>query len=231
MSRAMEIWYYGLQNMAPGGPLCHGRMMKWEGEKCYMFSEIMSTSKLDFLTAYLIKNTNQWVRIWTDSGDVEIMFSNGYGSPSVCIVRWMGPNTMCHMCRPAQMQMGMRVCMPTCLALQIQSLCIYSTCVRVCMTPACVRACGCLLGCLGAWGAGGALQRGLGEASGEGSDAGVCQRGGREQLVPAADCCRQVQVLQKDLGHSHEALVVHTPVIPPHNYLQRGWGVKKYYYY
>lgn len=73
---------------------------------------------------------------------------------------------------------------------------------------------------LGARGAGGALQRGLREASGEGSDAGVCQGGGREQLVPAADCGRQVQVLQKDLGHSHEALVVHTPVIPPHYYLQ-----------
>lgn len=76
-------------------------------------------------------------------------------------------------------------------------------------------------GCLGARGAGGALQGGLGEASGEGSDAGICQRGGREQLVPAADCGRQVQVLQEDLGHSHEALVVHTPVIPPHYYLQR----------
>lgn len=75
-------------------------------------------------------------------------------------------------------------------------------------------------GCLGARGAGGALQGGLGETSGEWSDAGVCQRGGREQLVPAADCGRQVQVLQKDLGHSHEALVVHTPVIPPHYYLE-----------
>ena len=77
-------------------------------------------------------------------------------------------------------------------------------------------------GCLGARGAGGALQGGLGEASGKGSDAGICQRGGREQLVPAADCGRQVQVLQEDLGHSHEALVVHSPVVPPHYYLQRG---------
>lgn len=76
-------------------------------------------------------------------------------------------------------------------------------------------------GRLGAGGAGGALQRGLREASGERADAGVCQRGGREQLVPAADAGRQVQVLQQDLGHSHEALVVHTPVIPPHYYLQR----------
>lgn len=78
--------------------------------------------------------------------------------------------------------------------------------------------------CLSARGAGGTLQRGLGEASGEGSDAGVCQRRGREQLVPAADCGRQVQVLQKDLGHSHEALVVHSPVIPPYDYL---WGKKE----
>lgn len=75
--------------------------------------------------------------------------------------------------------------------------------------------------CLGARGAGGALQGGLGEASGEGSDAGICQRGGRKQLVPAADCGREVQVLQEDLGHSHEALVVHTPVIPPHDNLRR----------
>lgn len=76
-------------------------------------------------------------------------------------------------------------------------------------------------GCLGARGAGGALQGGLGEASGEVSDAGICQRGGREQFVPAADCGRQVQVLEEDLGHSHEALVVHTSVIPPNYYLQR----------
>lgn len=89
---------------------------------------------------------------------------------------------------------------------------------------ACACACGCLPGCLGARGAGGALQGGLGEASGEGSDAGICQGGGREQLVPAADCGRQVQVLQEDLGHSHEALVVHTPVIPPHYYLEKRGG-------
>ena len=75
--------------------------------------------------------------------------------------------------------------------------------------------------CLGARGAGGALQGGLGEASGEWSDAGICQRRGREQLVPAADCGREVQVLQEDLGHSHEALVVHSPIIPPHDNLGR----------
>lgn len=80
--------------------------------------------------------------------------------------------------------------------------------------------CGTSAGCLGARGAGGALQGRLGEASGEGSDAGVCQRGGRKQLIPAADGGRQVQVLQEDLSHSHEALVVHTSVIPPHYYLE-----------
>lgn len=86
--------------------------------------------------------------------------------------------------------------------------------MRVCVCALC--ACWTSAGCLGACGAGGTLQGGLREASGEGSDAGVCQRGGREQLVPATDGGREVQVLQEDLGHSHEALVVHTPVIPPH---------------
>lgn len=113
--------------------------------------------------------------------------------------------------------------MCTCFALQIQSLFIYSTRVHVCV---CLCVCACARGwvstrCLGARGAGGALQGGLGEASGEGSDAGICQRRGREQLVPAADRGREVQVLQEDLGHSHEALVVHTPVIPPHDNLRR----------
>lgn len=73
--------------------------------------------------------------------------------------------------------------------------------------------------CLRAGRAGGALQRGLREASGQGADVGVCQRGGREQLIPAANCGRQVQVLQEDLSHSHEALVVHTPIVPPYYYL------------
>lgn len=72
---------------------------------------------------------------------------------------------------------------------------MYSTCVHVCMTPPVAVHVGGCTGCLGARGAGGALQGRLGEASGEGSDAGVCQGGGREQLVPAADCGRQVQVL------------------------------------
>ncbi len=113
------------------------------------------------------------------------------------------------------------VCMSTCLALLIQSLCIYSTCVHVCMTVPVPVHVGVYWRGLGARGAGGAFQGGLGEASGEGSNAGICQRGGREQLIPAADCGRQVQVLQEDLGHSHEALVVHTPVIPPHYYLKK----------
>lgn len=103
------------------------------------------------------------------------------------------------------------------------SRCVYTVRVSV---SARLRLCPCTWAstrCLGAWGAGGALQGGLGEASGQGSDVVICQRGGREQLVPAADCGRQVQVLQKDLGHSHEALVVHTPVIPPHYYLEERW--------
>lgn len=41
-------------------------------------------------------------------------------------------------------------------------------------------------GPLGAGGAGGALQGGLGEASGQRPDAGVGQGAGGEQLVPAA---------------------------------------------
>lgn len=98
----------------------------------------------------------------------------------------------------------------------------YSCCLFTVRVSLSVCVCGRLLGGLGARGAGGALQGGLGEASGEGSDAGICQRRGREQLVPAADCGGEVQVLQEDLGHSHEALVVHTPVIPPHDNLRRG---------
>lgn len=129
-----------------------------------------------------------------------------------CVSMWMRSGVC------AQMHMGIRVCMFTCLALQIQLLCIYSTCV-LCLRP-CVRV-WVSTGCLGARGAGGALQGGLGEAPGEWSDAGICQRGGREQLVPAADRSREVQVLQEDLGHSHEALVVHPPVISPHYYLER----------
>lgn len=116
------------------------------------------------------------------------------------------------------------VCMPTWLCTYI--VVVYIQYVRLCLRDSALRArvCVCMYsGCLGAWRAGGALQGGLREASGEGSDAGVCQGGGREQLIPAADCGRQVQVLQEDLGHSHEALVVHTPVIPPHYYLEEKW--------
>lgn len=118
----------------------------------------------------------------------------------------------------AQMRVGMS-CVPV---LHFEySRCLFT--VRV-STTACVRV---STRCLGARGAGGALQGGLGEASGEGSNAGICQRRGREQLVPAADCGREVQVLQEDLGHSHEALVVHTPVIPPHDYLWRRFFFKR----
>lgn len=38
MSRATEIWYLGMQNMVPGGvDVSWLEMLKWEGEKCYMF--------------------------------------------------------------------------------------------------------------------------------------------------------------------------------------------------
>lgn len=115
----------------------------------------------------------------------------------------------------------MCVCVYAYLSCTSDTVVVYIQYVCPCLhDSACARACGVSTGCLGARGAGGALQGGLGEASGEGSDAGVCQRGGREQLVPAADCGGQVQVLEEDLGHSHEALVVHTPVIPPNYYLQ-----------
>lgn len=71
---------------------------------------------------------------------------------------------------PALTHMG--VCAYPLPALQKQSLCIYSPCLHdSCLCP-CMRVC---TGCLGARGAGGALQGGLGEASGEGSDAGICQ--------------------------------------------------------
>lgn len=129
----------------------------------------------------------------------------------MCVSMWMRSGVC------AQMHMGIRVyvylsCTSNTVVVYIQ---------YVCPLPAPVRACWVSTGCLGARGAGGALQGGLGEAPGEWSDAGICQRGGREQLVPAADGGREVQVLQEDLGHSHEALVVHTPVISPHYYLQR----------
>ncbi len=75
--------------------------------------------------------------------------------------------------------------------------------------------------CLGARGAGGALERGLGELARQGADAGVRQRGGGEQLVPAAHHRRQIQIIQEDLSHSHETLAVHAAVITPHDHLER----------
>lgn len=77
---------------------------------------------------------------------------------------------------------------------------------------------------LGAGRAGGALQRRLRQAAGQRADAGLGQRGGREQPEPACSAVLQVQVLQQDLHHPHEALVVHTAVIPPHYHLQEGRG-------
>ena len=72
---------------------------------------------------------------------------------------------------------------------------------------------------LGAGRAGGALQGGLGEAARQRADGGVGQGGRGEQLVPAADRGGNVQLLQKYLGHSHEALVVHATVVTPHDHL------------
>lgn len=124
------------------------------------------------------------------------------------------------------------LCMYPFLALHLHSRRVYTVRAPVSAWLCLARARVCMYsGCLGAWRAGGALQGGLREASGEGSDAGVCQGGGREQLIPAADCGRQVQVLQEDLGHSHEALVVHTPVIPPHYYLEEKWQQFFFFYW
>lgn len=77
---------------------------------------------------------------------------------------------------------------------------------------------------LRAGGAGGALQGGLGEAAGQGSDAGVGQGGGWEEFVPARDGAGEIQLLQDDLRHPHEALVVHAPVIAPHDHLRAREG-------
>lgn len=71
----------------------------------------------------------------------------------------------------------------------------------------------------GARGAGGTLQRGLRQAPGEGSECGVGHRGCGEEFVPASDGSTQVQLIQHDLGHTHEALVVHTAVVSPDDHL------------
>ena len=75
---------------------------------------------------------------------------------------------------------------------------------------------------LGARGAGGALQGGLGQAPGEGAERRVCHRGRGEEFVPAGDCSAQVQLVQHDLGHAHEALVVHAAVVSPDDHLPVG---------
>lgn len=174
-----------------------------------MLHLLVNLCRLQVEFAVWAKNTDQSV----ENMDVMCKFSTkGIGSVSVCAVMAMNSGSCVLIgCKWVYM------CMFTCLALQIQPLC-------PCLHDF-AFACECLTGCLGARRAGGALQGGLGEASGEGSNAGICQWGGREQLVPATDCGRQVQVLQEDLGHSHEALVVHTPIIPPHYYLQRHYEI------
>lgn len=110
-----------------------------------------------------------------------------------------------------QFLMAVCVCMCMYLPVHAEPASHFSTCM-------CMHACASAQ-CLGTWRTGGTLKGWLRETSGQGSDAGVRPRGGREQLIPATHCSWQVQVLQKDLGHSHEALVVHPPVIAPHNYL------------
>lgn len=140
-----------------------------------------------------------------------------------CVSVWLGSG-ICVYVKCVFLHGCIALCMYAYLALHLHSRRVYTVRAPVCAWLCLARACVCMYsGCLGAWRAGGALQGGLREASGEGSDAGVCQGGGREQLIPAADCGRQVQVLQEDLGHSHEALVVHTPIIPPHYYLEKKW--------
>lgn len=216
MSRATEIWYLGMQNMAPGGLLCHGR--KWFNDRVKYAT--CSGKWCFFKLGLQLKNT--WV---CENVDVQLR-KDVVACQCVRIhVNEIQYYSICHMRLPAH-GCNLCVCLPV---LHFK----YSHCVYTVRVSLSAWLCLCMwvsTGCLGAGGAGGALQGGLREASGEGSDAGVCQRGGREQLIPATDCGRQVQVLQKDLGHSHEALVVHTPIIPPHYYLQRRSGMRKCFY-
>lgn len=93
--------------------------------------------KLDLLNVFSTKNTDRLVRTWTQC----VMSSKGYGSMSVCVFMWVRSGICTYMsnvstCTDAHgyVYVCVRVCMSTCLALQIQSLCIYSTCVHVCMT-------------------------------------------------------------------------------------------------
>lgn len=73
-------------------------------------------------------------------------------------------------------------------------------------------------------GTGGTLQRGLGQTPGKGSECGVGHRGCGEEFVPAGDRGIQVQLVQHDLGHAHEALVVHTAIVSPDDHLAAGGG-------
>lgn len=78
--------------------------------------------------AFSAKSTDQWV----ENMDVMCNFHQGiWQHVGVC----MHVDEFRYLCL-AQMHMGIYVCMRmfTCLALQIQPLCIYSTCVHVCMT-------------------------------------------------------------------------------------------------
>lgn len=193
-----------MQNMAPGGLLCHtegnGLMTAWE------LLHVLASSVFPF-------GFCNWKNTWACENMEFELRKDVVAYQCVCI----------HMDQILFYSISLCVCVCVCLpVLHFKySHCVYT--VRVSLSAwLCLWPCMWVsTGRLGARGAGGAFQGGLREASGKGSDAGVCQRGGREQLIPATDCGRQVQVLQKDLGHSHEALVVHTPIIPPHDYLWR----------
>ena len=73
----------------------------------------------------------------------------------------------------------------------------------------------------------GVVQPGLRQARG----GGVVreERGRGEEFVPADDDVAEVEVIQQDLSHAHEDLLVHAAVVPPHRHLAtaaRGMGTR-----
>lgn len=89
--------------------------------------------KLDLLTANLTKNTHQWVE--SDEPTVECnVHVNGYGGTSVCVVRWMGSNIVCH---PAQMC----VCMYAYLSCTSNTVAVYIQYVCPCLHDSCLCPC------------------------------------------------------------------------------------------
>lgn len=69
-------------------------------------------------------------------------------------------------------------------------------------------------------GSGRAVEGRLRSSAGQRGERRIHQRGRWEQLVPANDCAREVQLLQEDLCNSHEAFVVHAAVVSPDYHLQ-----------